>query len=54
MFMVIDKEHCPACGVKGQVWKKQPEVRVCPGCSTFFNEFGIVVESHSDDEVSFS
>ncbi|MBR9682332.1 MAG: hypothetical protein GOV02_01530 [Candidatus Aenigmarchaeota archaeon] len=55
MFIVMTKNHCPSCGIKGDLWKRKPEVRICPGCNTYFNEFGIVVESMVDnDEVSFS
>ena len=56
MFIVMKKQHCPSCGIKGNLWKRKPEVRVCPGCSTYFNEFGIVAESNNatDDEVLFS
>jgi len=56
MFIVTTKNNCPSCGIKGTIWKRKPEVRICPGCNTYFNEFGIVVEAVKDDEeeVSFS
>ncbi len=41
---LIGKKRCPNCGVKGKLWKKNPDVFVCPDCKTFFNEFGIILE----------
>ena len=49
MYM-IGKRRCPSCGVRGIPWKKEPEVFVCPTCKTFFNEFGVVLESMVDKE----
>lgn len=43
-FMLIGTDKCPNCGVKGKQWKKKPEVFVCPTCSAFYNEFGMVLE----------
>ena len=45
MFVVVSKEHCPVCGVKGKKWSKDPLVFTCPVCKSYFNEFGIVIES---------
>jgi len=41
---MIGKKLCPRCGIKGNVWKKNPLVFTCPKCNSFFNEFGIVLE----------
>lgn len=42
MFMLIGGNRCPSCGVVGKIWKKEPEVYICPLCETIFNEFGLV------------
>jgi hypothetical protein len=42
---LIGKGLCPACGIKGKLWKKDPDIFRCPTCSSFFNEFGIIIES---------
>ncbi len=51
MFIFVGEKNCPSCGSKGNKWKKKPEVLNCPNCNSYFNEFGIVIES--DKEVSF-
>jgi ribosomal protein L37AE/L43A len=51
---LIGKQRCPSCGVKGKIWKKEPKVFVCPGCKAFFNEFGIILESHFKREDEFT
>ena len=47
---LIGRKLCPSCGVRGSAWKKEPEVFMCPSCKTFFNEFGVVLESSEDKE----
>lgn len=47
---LIGKKLCPSCGVRGSAWRKEPEVFVCPSCKTYFNEFGVVLESLADKE----
>lgn len=44
-FILIGENKCPNCGVKGNQWKKKPEVYMCPACNSFFNEFGMVFDS---------
>jgi ribosomal protein L37AE/L43A len=51
---LIGKQRCPSCGIKGKVWKKEPRVFHCPICKTFFNEFGIVLESQITKEDVFT
>ncbi|MFH1473715.1 MAG: hypothetical protein ABIE55_02370 [Candidatus Aenigmatarchaeota archaeon] len=53
MYM-IGKKICPLCGVKGNTWKKDRNVFVCPSCSSFFNDFGIVLEPEIRKESMFS
>lgn len=50
MFVIIGKKRCPSCGIKGEKWKKKPEVFVCKKCNSFYNEFGIVLESQTQEE----
>ena len=50
IMYLIGKRICPSCGIKGSAWRKEPEVFVCPSCKTFFNEFGLVLESMNDKE----
>jgi Zn-finger nucleic acid-binding protein len=50
IMYLIGKRLCPACGVRGSAWRKEPEVFVCPSCKTFFNEFGVVLESMIEKE----
>jgi len=51
---LIGKKRCPICGVKGKIWKKDIKVFVCPNCSSFFNEFGIVLEPEIKKESLFA
>lgn len=53
MYM-IGKGRCPACGIKGKMWKKAPDIFRCPTCSTFFNEFGLIVESQLEKGEEFT
>ncbi len=43
-------ERCPACGTKGKMWNEDPEVFVCPRCSTYFSKFGVLMDAHTDGE----
>jgi len=55
MHIIIGEKRCPNCGVQGKRWKKEPEVFICPTCSSFFNEFGFVVEPQIErEEESFT
>ena len=47
---LIGKRRCPSCGVRGERWKKNPDVFICPSCNAFFNEFGIILESQTEKE----
>lgn len=49
MYM-IGRKRCPSCGVKGESWKQNPDVSICPSCRTFFNEFGVILESKNEKE----
>ena len=49
MYM-IGKKRCPSCGIKGESWKQNPGVLICPSCRTFFNEFGVILESRNEKE----
>ena len=42
---LIGKRRCPSCGIKGDRWKENPGILICPTCKTFFNEFGVILES---------
>lgn len=53
MFTMISGKRCPACGITGKIWKKKPEVFICPICETIFNEFGFVTEPQQK-EVRFA
>ena len=44
--MFFDK--CPVCGTDGKVWNKAPQVFVCPRCSTFYSEYGLVFEAEEE------
>jgi ribosomal protein L37AE/L43A len=44
MMYLIGKGMCPSCGIRGKIWKKSPDIFRCPSCSSFYNEFGLVVE----------
>lgn len=44
MFMVVGENKCPACGVSGNVWKRKPELFICPSCNTIFHEFGLLFQ----------
>lgn len=50
MFVFISEKHCPSCGTMGKIWKKDPEVFMCPHCSSFYNEFGVVLEAKRQEE----
>jgi ribosomal protein L37AE/L43A len=50
MMYLIGKRRCPNCGVKGKIWRRKPDVFVCPNCNTFFSEFGIVLELFKKEE----
>lgn len=50
MHIMVGEKRCPSCGVRGEVWKRKPEVLVCPTCNSFFNEFGVVLESQIEKE----
>jgi DNA-directed RNA polymerase subunit RPC12/RpoP len=41
---------CPACGTHGKLWNKEPEAFVCPKCSTFFSQFGVVLEPEEETD----
>jgi hypothetical protein len=51
---LIGKGRCPSCGIKGRMWKKSPEIFRCPTCNSFFNEFGMILESRSEKGESFT
>ncbi len=51
---LIGKKRCPICGVRGNSWKKDKKVFVCPNCNSFFNDFGIVLEPDIKRERLFS
>jgi len=51
---MIGKKRCPSCGIKGKIWKKDPDIFVCPTCKTFFNKFGIVLEVEIKKESMFA
>ncbi|MFH0928777.1 MAG: hypothetical protein V1818_00275 [Candidatus Aenigmatarchaeota archaeon] len=50
---LVGKKRCPHCGVKGNSWKKGLDVLVCPSCSVFFNEFGIVLQPETSKRSLF-
>jgi rubrerythrin len=45
---LIGKGRCPTCGIRGKVWKRNPSIFRCPTCNSFFNEFGLVIESQQE------
>jgi len=47
---LIGKRRCPSCGIKGEPWKENPDVLICPTCKTFFNEFGVILEPKAERE----
>ncbi len=47
---LIGKRRCPNCGVKGKLWRRKPNVYICPNCKTFFSDFGIVLSSRVREE----
>ncbi len=49
MFMVVGEDKCPSCGVSGKVWKKKPELYICPSCNTIFHEFGLLFQGARQD-----
>jgi ribosomal protein S27E len=51
MFFMIGDKKCPNCGVEGKLWKKAPEVFVCPMCSSIFNKFGLIVDGEKQEVV---
>ena len=54
MFVVVGEDKCPTCGITGKLWKKSPDVFICPQCNAYYNEFGIIIESQIDNELSFT
>ncbi|MEM5798692.1 MAG: hypothetical protein QXP39_01420 [Candidatus Aenigmatarchaeota archaeon] len=34
---------CPVCGTSGKIWKKKPEVFICPNCDAIFSNFNIIL-----------
>lgn len=53
MFIFISEKNCPTYGSKGEKWKKKPDVFVCPQCHSYYNEFGVILESQKNEEVTF-
>lgn len=51
MFIFVSEDNCPNCGSKGKKWKENPEVMICPQCSSYFSEFGIILEPQRPEEV---
>lgn len=51
---LIGKGRCPACGVKGKVWKRRPNIFRCSTCNAFFNEFGLILEFRGGKEDEFT
>jgi len=51
---LIGRGRCPACGIKGKIWKRKPNIFRCPACSTFYNEFGLILESQVGKEGEFT
>ena len=47
---LIGKKRCPSCGIIGNRWKQNPDILICPTCKTFFNEFGVILESKLEKE----
>jgi hypothetical protein len=46
--LIMFKDKCPLCGTHGRLWHKDPEVFVCPHCSSFFSKFGLVLGSEEE------
>jgi uncharacterized Zn finger protein (UPF0148 family) len=42
------QNKCPQCGIFGRLWNKEPEVFVCPNCSSLFSKFGFVLEAEKE------
>lgn len=42
------KGKCPLCGTRGILWKKKPEIFVCPSCESVFSHFGFVLEAEEE------
>jgi len=42
------KGKCPLCGTSGKIWKKNPQVFICPNCKSIFSDFGLILESEKD------
>jgi hypothetical protein len=40
---------CPMCGTSGRVWNRDPEVFMCPNCSSLYSQFGMVLEPESKE-----
>jgi len=51
---LIGKGRCPACGIKGKVWKRKPNIFRCPTCNAFYNEFGLILEIRGGKEGEFT
>jgi len=49
--MIIGKKKCPTCGIEGKSWRKNPDVFICPKCSTFYNEFGLVFQGNKNEDI---
>ena len=47
---MVFNENCHACGTKGKIWNKSPEVWKCPNCYSYFSKFGVVVETENAQE----
>ena len=50
IMYLIGKKICPTCGIKGEKWKKNPDILICPSCKTFFNEFGVILGTTTEKE----
>ncbi len=53
-MFIINEKTCPSCGVAAEKWEKVPTTFICNSCNTVFNEFGVIVDSTREEEVSFS
>ncbi len=39
---------CPRCGTNGKLWKKNPDIFICPNCSTIYSNYGTVLEPEEE------
>lgn len=53
MYLIGNKK-CPQCGAKCKMWKKGTNVFMCPTCSLFFNDFGIVLQPENKKDRLFA